>query len=82
MAFGAGDGTGKVTINGVTYSNGSFLIQKNESYTSMGVVGDNGIISFMDGGELWLRGTDVLVNGRNVLDEIDSLKSQINNLGG
>ena len=48
----------------------------------MGVVGDNGIISFMDGGELWLRGTDVLVNGRNVLDEIDSLKSQINNLGG
>lgn len=77
MVLGAGDETGRVVINGVVYSNGSFLIQKNSSYASLGISGGQAIVSFMDNGELWLRGSDVLINGRDVLKEIDALKAKI-----
>lgn len=74
IVLGSGDGSGEVIINGVKYSNGSFVIQKNSSYSSFGTVGDNTVISFMDDGELWLRGDRVLINGRDILSEIDEIK--------
>lgn len=77
IVLGSGDGSGEVIINGVKYSNGSFVIQKNSSYSSFGTVGGNTVISFMDDGELWLRGDRVLINGRDILSEIDEIKKQI-----
>lgn len=77
MVLGAGDDTGRVVINGVVYSNGSFLMQKNSSYASLGIAGGQAIVSFMENGELWLRGSDVLINGRDILKEIDTLKAKI-----
>lgn len=74
IVLGSGDGSGEVIINGVKYSNGSFVIQKNSSYSSFGTVGGNTVISFMDDGELWLRGDRVLINGRDILSEIDEIK--------
>lgn len=76
MVLGSGDGTGGEVINGVVYSNGSFLIQKNASFTSMGIAGGKAVVSFMDDGGLWLRGSKVLINGRDILAELDSLKSK------
>ena len=51
-------------------------IQKNDAYASLGIVGSDALLSFMNGGELWLRGK-VLINGRDVLGEIDALKSAL-----
>lgn len=80
MVLGAGDGESETNINGVVYSSDSFLLQKNKSYASLGIVGGSNLISFMENGELWLRGIDVMINGRNILDEIDKIKNQLNNL--
>ena len=77
MVLGAGDGSGQEIINGVVYSNGSFLIQKNSSFASLGIAGGQAVVSFMNNGELWLRGGRVLINGRDVLSEIDSLKAKL-----
>lgn len=77
IVLGSGDGSGEVTINGVKYSNGSFVIQKNSTYSSFGTVGGSSVLSFMDDGELWLRGDRVLVNGRDILSELDEIKKQI-----
>lgn len=82
MVLGSGDGTGGETINGVVYSNGSFLIQKNSSFTSMAIVGNSAVVSFMDDGDLWLRGKRVLINGRDILAEIDKLKNDNTSTGG
>lgn len=76
MVLGAGSGEGEVTVNGVKYSDESFVIQKNDAYASLGIVGSDALLSFMNGGELWLRGK-VLINGRDVLGEIDALKSAL-----
>ncbi len=74
MVLGAGDGSGRVTINDVVYTNGSFKIEKNESYASLGIVGSNPFINFWDdSGELWLSGSQVMINGINVLSEIRAL---------
>lgn len=81
MVLGAGDGSGKVSINGVVYTNGSFKIEKNDGLASMGIVGAKPFISFwQDSGELWLSGDRVLINGTDVIGEINSLKSQLNAL--
>lgn len=77
IVLGSGDGSGEVTINGVKYSNGSFVIQKNSSYSSFGTVGGSTVLSFMDDGDLWIRGDRVLINGRDILSEIDEIKKQI-----
>ena len=77
IVLGSGDGSGEVTINGVKYSNGSFVIQKNSTYSSFGTVGGSTVLSFMDDGDLWIRGDRVLINGRDVLKEIDEIKKQI-----
>ncbi len=74
MVFGSGDGTDEHTINGVRYSRGSFLIKKEDGSATLNIVGGNGIIAFMDDGGLWLSGDKVLINGRDILAEIDQLK--------
>ncbi len=79
LVLGSGDGTGQEIINGVVYSNGSFLIQKNSAFTSLSIAGGQAVVSLMDNGDLWLRGKNVLINGRDVLAEIDALKSSISN---
>jgi len=79
LVLGSGDGTGQEIINGVVYSNGSFLIQKNSAFTSLSIAGGQAVVSLMDNGDLWLRGKKVLINGRDVLAEIDALKSSISN---
>ncbi len=77
MVLGAGDGGGETVINGVVYSNGSFLIQKNSSFASLGISGGQAVVSLMENGELWLRGSSVLINGRDILKEIDNIKTKI-----
>lgn len=74
MVLGSGDGTDEHTINGVRYSRGSFLIKREDGSATLNIVGGNGIIAFKDDGELWLSGDKVLVNGRDILAEIDQLK--------
>lgn len=78
MVLGAGDGSGKVSINGVVCTNGSFKVEKNDGLATMGIVGSKPIISFwQSSGELWLNGERVMINGMNVQEEINSLKQQI-----
>lgn len=78
MVLGAGDGSGKVTINDVVYTNGSFKIEKNDSYASLGIVGSSPFVTFWDdSGELWLSGSKVTINGVNILGEIEALWTAI-----
>ena len=81
LVLGAGNGEGKHTINGVDYTNGSFIEEKNESYARLGLVGYKPQIYFWENsGELWLSGETVLVNGRDVLAEIDALNKKIDSI--
>lgn len=80
VVLGAGNGSGKVVVNGVVYSNKSLLVQKQDGFASLGIVGTKSLISLMEDGELWLRGDGVLINGRNVLKEIDNLNARINQM--
>ncbi len=81
IILGAGDGSGKIDINGVVYTDGTLAVEKNESYGRMGIVGGEASATFWDSsGELWLNGREVLINNRNILSEIDSIKSQIDSL--
>lgn len=77
LVLGAGDGSGKKVINGVEYTNGAFKIEKDETHTSMGIVGSSPFINFWDSGELWLDGSTVKINGVNVLAKLNSLSSEI-----
>lgn len=77
LVLGAGDGSGKKVINGVEYTNGAFKIEKNDAYTSMGIVGNSPFVSFWDSGELWLNASTVKINGVNVLTKLNSLESEI-----
>ncbi len=74
MVMGSGDGTEETDINGVKYSGGSFLIKREEGAATEGIVGAEGTLAFMDSGELWLGGKKVLINGRDILGELDALK--------
>ncbi len=81
MIFGSGNGSGKKIINGVEYTNGSFKIEKNESYANMGLVGYKPFITFWeDNGQLWLTGDKVMVNGYDILSEINTIKNQLSQL--
>ncbi len=81
LVLGAGDGNGKVSINGVVYTNGSFKIEKNDGHASLGIVGAKPFINFwQDTGELWLSGDTVRINGTDVIGEINLLKNQLNSL--
>lgn len=77
LVLGAGDGSGRKTINGVEYTNGAFKIEKNETCTSMGIVGNTPFVSFWDSGELWLDASTVKINGVNVLTKLNDLASDI-----
>lgn len=76
LILGAGDGTDAVTINGVTYTNGTFNIQKFENGASMGLVGSAPFISFwQSSGNITIDAAKVLINGMDVVKEIESLKT-------
>ena len=74
MVMGAGNGSEETVINGVRYSNGSFLIKREKGSAALNMVGSKAIAAFMDNGELWLSGEKVLINGRDILAELDALK--------
>ena len=76
LVLGEGDGTGGHIINGVIYTNGAFKIEKNEREATLGIVGSKAHLDLWENGELWLSGGRVLVNGRDILAELDSLKQQ------
>jgi len=81
MILGAGDGSGGSNINGVVYTNGAFKIEKNESYTNMGIVGKAPFIHFWeDTGELWLNGNRVLINGRDLQTNVEDAESDIQDI--
>ena len=81
MVLGAGNGAGSKNINGVVYSNGTFKIEKNNTYASMGLAGYSPFIYFYEkSGELWLSGKKVLVNGQDVLEKINQLENEITKL--
>lgn len=82
LVLGSGDGGGKTVINGVVYSNGSFLVQKQTNFASLGIVGSQALVSLMENGELWLRGSNILINGRDILGEIDKLGLRIDQISG
>lgn len=80
LVLGAGDGTGRTVINGVVYTNGSFKIEKNDTYTSMGMVGGSPFVHFWDNGELWLDGSTVKINGTDIMSEINGIKQRLSSL--
>lgn len=80
LVLGAGDGTGRTVINGVVYTNGSFKVEKNDTYTNMGIVGGSAFVSFWDNGELWLNGSAVKINGTDIMSEINQIKQKLNSL--
>ncbi len=80
LVLGAGDGSGKKVFNGVTYTNGSFKIEKNESYASMGIVGGQAFVTLWDSGELWLSGSKVYINGTDINQKISALENEISGL--
>lgn len=81
MVLGAGNGRNSHTINGVVYTNGSFKIEKNDSYANLGLVGYAPQIHFWeDSGELWLSGSNVMINNVNLNQEVTKLKQTITTL--
>lgn len=83
VVLGAGNGEGRHQINGVVYTNGSFKIEKNDSYASLGLVGYMPQIFFWEGSEnLWLSGNRVLINGIDVLSKLDALTQRVAALDG
>lgn len=76
MILGAGNGSGMVNINGVQYSNGALKLEKSSNEASLGICGGNAWVRLYENGELWLSGEPrVLINGRDILSEIDALKN-------
>ena len=75
LVLGAGNGEGSVTINGVTYTKGSFKIEKFENGVSIGLVGGQSFLNQWENGQTDLTGAPVLINGRDVLAELDALKA-------
>lgn len=81
LVLGCGTGGAVRNINGVIYTEGSFKIEKNESYTNLGIVGNSPFIHFWDeSGELWLNGSTVKINGVNLNNEIQNIKARLDNL--
>ena len=78
LILGAGNGSGETNINGVVYTNGAFKAEKNESYTSLGIVGSEAFVTFWeDTGDLWLSGDQVMINGVDVLSQISALGRRV-----
>lgn len=81
MIFGSGNGGDRKIINGVEYTNGSFKIEKNDSYANMGLVGGKPFVTFWeDSGELWLSGDKIMLNGYDVLSEINNIKNKLSQI--
>lgn len=81
MVLGAGNGEGSHTINGVVYTNGSFKIEKNDAGATLGLVGYAPQISLWEnGGELWLSGSRVLINGVDLESKYNALQTKLTQL--
>ncbi len=81
FVLGSGNGNGSTNINGVTYTDGTFKIEKNESCANMGLVGYAPFITFWESsGELWLSGSNVLINGINLSDRITQIENNISTI--
>lgn len=81
LILGAGDGSRRTNINGVVYTNGTFMIEKTENYANMGIVGGKPYITFWNNsGELWLNGNNVRIGNCYIMDEINSLSDRISEL--
>lgn len=81
LILGAGDGSGAVNINGVEYTNETLTVEKNDIYGRIGIIGGEASATFwVNNGNLWLNGNKVLINNRNILEEIDYLENRLNSL--
>lgn len=81
LILGAGDGSGAVNINGVEYTNETLTVEKNDTYGRIGIIGGEASATFwVNNGNLWLNGNKVLINNRNILEEIDYLENRLNSL--
>lgn len=81
IVLGAGNGSGQRIINGVKYSNGTFVIEKNSEGVSMGIKGYEPFINlWTENGELWLSGSRVLINGADLTSELNNIKSRLSTL--
>jgi ABC-type sugar transport system permease subunit len=50
-----------------------------ESFARLGLVGYKAQVQFWEKSqELWLSGSSVLINGRDILSEIDEIKNRLN----
>lgn len=80
LVLGAGDGSGKIIINGAEYTNGAFIVEKNETFTDLGIVGGKAHLTFYDDGRIGLYGKNVLSNDVDIESELSSIKSRISKL--
>ena len=81
IVLGAGNGSNECTINDITYTDGTFMIEKHDSGAQIGIIGSNPFISFWEGnGELWLDGRKVKINGHDVVSEISELQRTVSEL--
>ncbi len=81
LVLGAGNGSGETNINGVIYTNGAFMAEKNESYASLGLVGGSPFITFWeDSGELRLSGSPILFNGVNLTAKLSAMQAEIDSI--
>lgn len=78
LVLGAGNGDGQRIINGVKYSNGAFVIEKNSSGASMGLKGYAPFINFWENtDELWLSGRSVKINGTDIEKKLSSIEQRL-----
>ena len=78
LVLGAGNGQGSRTINGVVYTNGSFRMEKNESYAALGLSGYAPQIQFWENGEeLHLSGRRIMVNGTDLEARLANLENRL-----
>lgn len=78
LVLGAGNGDGQRIINGVKYSNGTFVIEKNSSGASMGLKGYAPFINFWENtDELWLSGRSVKINGTDIEKKLSSIEQRL-----
>lgn len=79
LVLGAGNGSGQVTINGVTYSDDSFVVTKGDGVTVMNLKGANSSVAFYNNSS----GQYVTVDGIKVTDlqsRIASLERRVSSL--
>ncbi len=77
LILGEGNGSGSVTINGVKYSRGAFIAEKFSNGASLSIYGSASGINLWENGKTDINGSEVTINGRNILAEIDALRDAL-----